>query len=66
VCLRSCQRISDPEPLPPQRPVYLYWAEDTILAAGYSTVGAVAASHRSSNPVGWVLCSIGLSFGWLI
>jgi hypothetical protein len=47
----------------PNVPVYLYWAEDTLLAAGYSTVGAVAASHRPGNPVGWVLCSIGLSWG---
>ncbi|MDQ3864798.1 MAG: hypothetical protein M3317_15120 [Actinomycetota bacterium] len=47
----------------PDVPVYLYWAEDTLLAAGYSTVGAVAASHRPGNPVGWVLCSIGLSWG---
>ena len=47
----------------PNVPVYLYWAEDTLLAVGYSTVGAVAASHRPANPVGWVLCSIGLSWG---
>jgi len=47
----------------PGVPVYLYWAEDTLLAVGYSTVGAVAASHRPSNPVGWVLCSIGLAWG---
>ena len=47
----------------PNVPVYLYWAEDTLLAVGYSTVGAVAASHRPRNPVGWVLCSIGLSWG---
>ena len=47
----------------PDVPVYLYWAEDTLLAVGYSTVGAVAASNRPGNPVGWVLCSIGLSWG---
>jgi hypothetical protein len=47
----------------PKVPVYLYWAEDTLLAVGYSTVGAVAASHRPGNAVGWVLCSIGLSWG---
>jgi hypothetical protein len=47
----------------PDVPVYLYWAEDTLLAVGYSTVGAVAASHRPANPVGWVLCCIGLSWG---
>jgi hypothetical protein len=47
----------------PNVPLYLYWAEDTLLAVGYSTLGAVAASHRPGNPVGWVLCSIGLSWG---
>src|SRR5918995_1195487 len=47
----------------PNVPVYRYWAEDTLLAVGYSTVGAVAASHRPGNAVGWVLCSIGLSWG---
>jgi hypothetical protein len=43
--------------------VYPYWAEDTLLAVGYSTVGAVVASRRPGNPVGWVLCAIGLSWG---
>ncbi len=47
----------------PNVPVYLYWAEVTLLAVGYSTVGAVAASHRPWNPVGWVLCSIGFAWG---
>src|SRR5215218_3489987 len=47
----------------PNVPGYLYWAEDTLLAVGYSTVGAVVASRRPGNPVGWVLCSIGLSWG---
>ena len=47
----------------PNVPIYLYWAEGTLLAAGYSTVGAVVASHRPGNPIGWVLCSIGLSWG---
>jgi hypothetical protein len=47
----------------PNVPVYPYWAEGTLLAVGYSTVGAVVASRRLGNPVGWVLCSIGLSWG---
>jgi hypothetical protein len=47
----------------PNVPIYLYWAEGTLLAAGYSTVGAVVASRRPENPIGWVLCSIGLSWG---
>ena len=44
-------------------PVYPYWAEGTVLAVGYSTVGAVVASRRPENPIGWLLCSIGLSWG---
>src|ERR671917_246841 len=47
----------------PNVPVYPYWAEGTLLAVSYSTVGAVVASRRPGNPVGWVLCSIGLSWG---
>ena len=34
----------------PDVPVYLYWAEDTLLAVGYSTVGAVAASTDLGTP----------------
>src|ERR687893_1754437 len=47
----------------PNVPVYPYWAEGTLLAVGYSTVGAVVASRRPGNPIGWVLCAIGLSWG---
>jgi hypothetical protein len=47
----------------PNVPVYPYWGEGTLLAVGYSTVGAVVASRRLGNPVGWVLCSTGLSWG---
>jgi hypothetical protein len=46
--------------------VYPYWAEGTLLAVAYSTVGAVVASRRPRNLVGWVLCSIGLSWGRII
>jgi hypothetical protein len=44
----------------PDVPIYPYWAEGTILALGYSTVGAVVASRRPQNPIGWILCAIGL------
>src|ERR671938_2122691 len=47
-------------------PVHPYWAEGTLLAVSYSTVGAVVASRRPGNPVGWALCSIGLSWGRII
>lgn len=36
----------------PNVPIYLYWAEATLLAVVYSTVGAVAASPRPGYPVG--------------
>jgi hypothetical protein len=54
---------SDPEPLPPQR------SRLSLLGRGHPPSGrlldggAVAASHRPGNAVGWVLCSIGLSWG---
>ena len=47
----------------PDVPIYSYWAEGTLLAVGYSTVGAVVASRRPQNPIGWILCAIGLSWG---
>jgi hypothetical protein len=53
----------DREPLLAPCPRLPLWADDTLLAVGYSTVGAVTASYRPGNPVGWVLCSIGLTWG---
>jgi len=47
----------------PDVPIYPYWAEGTLLAVGYTTVGAVVASRRPQNPIGWILCSIGLLWG---
>jgi hypothetical protein len=47
----------------PDFPIYPYWAEGTLLAVGYTTVGAVVASRRPQNPIGWILCSIGLLWG---
>jgi hypothetical protein len=45
----------------PEVSLYPYWAEGTLLAVAYSTVGALVASRRPGNPVGWVLCTIGLT-----
>ena len=48
----------------PDIPIYPYWAENLLFAVGFSTVGAVIASRSSSkNPIGWLFCAIGLSFG---
>src|SRR5215210_4548806 len=45
-------------------PIYYYWLETTLVAAGYSTVGAVISPHCSpNNPIGWLFCAIGLIFG---
>jgi hypothetical protein len=43
--------------------VYDYWLENTLSAALFSTVGAVVASRRPENPVGWLLCLLGIGFG---
>jgi hypothetical protein len=42
-------------------PVFEEWVEDTVIAVGFSAVGAVIA-HRfpSRNPIGWLFCAIGL------
>jgi hypothetical protein len=48
----------------PDVPIYPYWAENVLFAVGFSTVGAVIASRSSpNNPIGWLFCAIGLSFG---
>jgi hypothetical protein len=45
-------------------PIYPYWAENILFAVGFSTVGAVIASRSSpKNPIGWLFCAIGFSFG---
>ena len=44
-------------------PVYFYWLETSMVAFGYSTVGAIVASRLPDSPIGWLFCAIGLSFG---
>lgn len=33
------------------------------LSLAYPTVGAVVASRRPDNPIGWILCAVGLVLG---
>ncbi len=45
-------------------PAHPYWEINTLIAVGYSTVGAVIAPRTSpKNPIGWLFCVTGLSFG---
>ena len=36
------------------------WLAHTVSAVAFSTVGAVVASRRPDNPIGWLFCTIGL------
>jgi hypothetical protein len=47
----------------PDSSLYYYWLETTLVAMGYSTVGAVVASRLPDSTIGWLFCTIGLLFG---
>jgi hypothetical protein len=47
----------------PDVPIYPYPVENTLLAVGYSIVGAVISPRTPQNPIGWLLCTIGLLWG---
>jgi uncharacterized membrane protein YhaH (DUF805 family) len=48
----------------PDVPIHPYWGINTLLAVGFSPVGAVIVLRSSpKNPIGWLFCAIGLSFG---
>ena len=40
-------------------PIYVPWLELTVLAIGYSVIGAVIASRVPNHPIGWICCAIG-------
>ena len=45
----------------PGVPVFEQWAEDAVVAVGFSTLGAVVAPRfPPKNPVGWLFCALGL------
>jgi len=46
----------------PDVPIYSSWLEETLIAMGCSTVGAVVASRRPENTIGWLFCIVGLLF----
>ncbi len=40
-------------------PAYFFWPELTVLALGYSVIGAIIASRLPNHPIGWICCAIG-------
>ena len=44
-------------------PIFPYWAEYAWGAVVFSTVGAVIASRRPENRIGWIFCATGLVGG---
>jgi hypothetical protein len=43
--------------------IFDFWPENTVAAAGFSTVGAVIVSSRPNNTIGWLLNAAGLLLG---
>ena len=45
----------------PGIPLFAQWAEDAVIAVGFSALGAVVAPRfPPNNPIGWLFCSLGL------
>src|SRR4051794_35926274 len=41
-------------------PVFEDWVENSVIAVGFSTVGAIVAPRfPSRNPIGWLFCAVG-------
>jgi hypothetical protein len=48
----------------PSIPIHPYWIVNTLIAVGFSPVGAVIVPRISPrNPIGWLFCAIGLLWG---
>src|SRR5215218_7433283 len=43
--------------------IFTYWAEQTVGALAFSTIGAIIVSHRPEHPIGWLFCVMGLLAG---
>src|SRR3712207_3283877 len=41
-------------------PIYFFWLNLTVIAIGYSVIGAIIASRLPNHPIGWICCAIGL------
>ena len=45
----------------PNTYIYDYWLDNTLGAISFAPVGALIASRRPANPVGWLMCLYGLA-----
>src|SRR5215207_2369127 len=43
----------------PNTPSYEPWLDNTLSALSYAPIGALVASRRMANPVGWLVCIYG-------
>jgi hypothetical protein len=43
--------------------IFDYWLENTLISLVFSTIGAVIASRRPENSIGWLFCVVGLLGG---
>jgi len=48
----------------PNTYIYDYWLENTLIGVSYAPVGALIAARRPENPVGWLLCLMGVAFSF--
>jgi two-component system, NarL family, sensor kinase len=51
--------LSASTPIPPR---FGFRGSDVVFAVAFATVGAVIASRRPQNPVGWLFCAAGVGF----
>jgi hypothetical protein len=49
----------------PRAYAYDYWLDNTIGTLSYAPVGALIASRRPANPVGWLLCLNGVAISFI-
>jgi hypothetical protein len=47
-------------------PINYYWLETTVIAASYSTLGAVVAPRLRESPIGWLFCASRPGVRWCV